>query len=77
MGILRRASGGRKMNYKDWYFEDYNGQDTKGFDFIGIMGQEPIPLTNPEEQVKEFTRLYGERIIRIYKSAGAEEVIAD
>ena len=55
-------------NYKDWYFEDYDGQSTEGFDYIGIIGREPERLINADEQVKEFIRCFGNRIVRIYKS---------
>ena len=51
----------------DLYFEDYVGQDTTGFEYIGVIGKDPVPLTDAEEQVKEFIRLFGDSLVRIYK----------
>lgn len=52
-------------------FEDYDGQDTTGYDYIGVVGQEPERITDVDAQVAEFERKYGNRTIRLYASEGA------
>ena len=49
------------------YYEDYDGQDTDGFDLIGAEGEEPVPITDVESQINEFRRIYGNCRVYIYK----------
>lgn len=53
------------------YFEEYDDQDGNDFDYVGVVGKDPIKITNLTEQVNEFRRLYGRNtVIRVYKEEG-------
>lgn len=56
------------MDYMNWYFEDYDGQDTSDFDYIGVAGKSPQKITDIDTQIKELERRFGDCLIRIYKS---------
>lgn len=54
------------------YFEEYDDQDGSEFTLVGVVGKEPIKITNLAEQVNEFRRLYGRNVtIRVYRPEGA------
>lgn len=51
----------------EMYYEEYDGQETNDFKYIGVVGETPVPITDPDSQVIEFERIYGDRPVLIYK----------
>ena len=57
------------MLQEKWFFEDFVGQDTSNFDYVGVCNKEPEKITNIDAQVKELHRKYGNStLIRVYNS---------
>lgn len=60
------------MEMSNLYKEDYDDQNGADFDFVAVDGQPPVAITDLEEQVNEFRRLYGKDVgITVYKDKGA------
>lgn len=51
------------------YYEDYDGQDASDFTLVGVAGDKPEPITDLQSQIKEFNRLKGDVLIRVYRPA--------
>lgn len=50
------------------YWEMYDDQDSKDFDYIGVPDKVIEPVTDIEAQAAEFRRLYGENVdIFVYR----------
>lgn len=55
-------------NCEEMYWESYDDQDSRDFDFVGVAGEEPVPIVNLDVQVKELYRTRGHDIeIRVYR----------
>ena len=54
----------------EMYYEEYDDQATEDFDFIGIDGEEPVPVVDIPAQVAEIRRTRGSAVtIYVYKQA--------
>jgi len=59
------------MNYRDWYFEEYDDQSAEDFDYVGVADKEPVPISDLINQVAEYRRLFGSDVtVYVYNSAG-------
>lgn len=53
----------------DWYYEEYDDQSAHDFDYVGVEGKEPVPITDLISQVAEYKRLYGNDVtVYVYRS---------
>ena len=60
-----------KADLSNLYYEEYDDQESGDFDFVGLDGEVPVPVTDLQSQVNEFRRLHGKDvIILVYKQKG-------
>lgn len=57
------------------YYEEYDDQRAEDFEYIGVMGEEPVPIVDILKQVAEFRRTKGKDVI-IYVYRNKESAAA-